>query len=333
MIKVKSLATDEIGFNEALAAAGIHAVETDLAELIVQLADDTSSHILVPAIHRNRAEIRELFAAELGDGRASTDDPERAGRGRARAPAREVPLASRWASAGRTSRSPRPGRSASWSPRATGGCAPTLPEVLITVMGIEKLVPTWQDLEVFLQLLPRSSTGERMNPYTSFWTGVREGDGPREFHLVLLDNGRTDVAGRRGRPPDAALHPLPRLPERLPGLRARGRPRLRVGLPGADRGDPHAPAARARARPARCPTPPACAAPATRCARWRSTSREVLVHLRGRVVEETGSRAIPSTPACAALALGVLPRRCATSAPSAWRAPRQRRRSRACPGR
>jgi L-lactate dehydrogenase complex protein LldF len=80
----------------------------------------------------------------------------------------------------------------------------TLPEVLITVMGIEKVLPEWQDLEVFLQLLPRSSTGERMNPYTSLWTGVTPGDGPREFHLVLLDNGRTDVlADETGR---AALH-------------------------------------------------------------------------------------------------------------------------------
>jgi L-lactate dehydrogenase complex protein LldF len=69
----------------------------------------------------------------------------------------------------------------------------TLPQTLITVMGIEKLVPTWRDLEVFLQLLPRSSTGERMNPYTSLWAGVTPGDGPEEFHLVLLDNGRTAV--------------------------------------------------------------------------------------------------------------------------------------------
>jgi len=80
----------------------------------------------------------------------------------------------------------------------------TLPEVLITVMGIEKLLPTFGDLAVFLQLLPRSSTGERMNPYTSMWTGVTEGDGPREFHLVLLDNGRTAVlADEAGR---SALH-------------------------------------------------------------------------------------------------------------------------------
>ena len=80
----------------------------------------------------------------------------------------------------------------------------TLPETLITVMGIEKLVPTFEDLEVFLQLLPRSSTGERMNPYTSMWTGVTEGDGPQEFHLVLLDNGRSAVlSDPKGR---SALH-------------------------------------------------------------------------------------------------------------------------------
>jgi len=74
-----------------------------------------------------------------------------------------------------------------------GRMCTTLPRVLVTVMGIEKVVPEWRDIEVFAQLLPRSSTAERMNPYTSFWTGVRPGDGPEEFHLVLLDNGRTDV--------------------------------------------------------------------------------------------------------------------------------------------
>jgi len=93
----------------------------------------------------------------------------------------------------------------------------TLPQTLITVMGIEKVIPSWADLGVFLQLLPRSSTGERMNPYTSLWTGVTPGDGPRRFHLVLLDNGRTaalaDETGRQ------ALHCNPLF--RVPGTCAR----------------------------------------------------------------------------------------------------------------
>jgi L-lactate dehydrogenase complex protein LldF len=76
-----------------------------------------------------------------------------------------------------------------------GRMCTTLPQVLVTVLGIEKLLPRFSDLEVFLQLLPRSSTGERMNPYTSLWTGVTAEDGPEELHVVLLDNGRTRVLG------------------------------------------------------------------------------------------------------------------------------------------
>src|ERR1700680_1609946 len=71
----------------------------------------------------------------------------------------------------------------------------TRPQTLISVVGIEKILPSWRDLEVFLALLPRSSTAERMNPYTSTWTGVTPGDGPQAFHLVLLDNGRTGALG------------------------------------------------------------------------------------------------------------------------------------------
>ena len=154
-----------------------------------------------------------------------------------------------------------------------GRMCTTLPEVLVTVMGIEKLVPSWRDMEVFLQLLPRSSTGERMNPYTSFWTGVRPGDGPREFHLVLLDNGRTDVlADQVGRQALRCIRCSACL-NVVPGLLARRRPRLRVRLSGADRGDPDAAAARPARRAARCRTRRPCAAPATRSARWRSTSR------------------------------------------------------------
>ncbi len=200
VVKVKSMATQEIALNEALADAGIEAFETDLAELIVQLGDDKPSHILVPAIHKNRAEIRELFARTLpGVDPELTDDPA-ALAGAARQHLRERFLTAKVGISGANFAVADTGTLSVVESEGNGRMCLTLPETLITVMGIEKLVPTWQDLEVFLQLLPRSSTGERMNPYTSLWTGVHEGDGPQSFHLVLLDNGRTavlaDEAGR-----------------------------------------------------------------------------------------------------------------------------------------
>jgi L-lactate dehydrogenase complex protein LldF len=204
VIKVKSMATQEIGLNEALEAAGIEPVETDLAELIVQLGHDKPSHILVPAIHRNRSEIREIFLREMpGVDPALTDEPTVLA-GAARRYLRETFLATKVAVSGANFAIAESGTLAVVESEGNGRMCLTLPETLITVMGIEKLVPTWRDLEVFLQLLPRSSTGERMNPYTSMWTGVTPGDGPQSFHLVLLDNGRSAVlADEVGR---AALH-------------------------------------------------------------------------------------------------------------------------------
>jgi L-lactate dehydrogenase complex protein LldF len=204
VVKVKSMATQEIGLNEALAAAGIAAWETDLAELIVQLGHDSPSHILVPAIHRNRAEIREIFLREMGGAGLPappdlTDEP-RALAEAARLHLRRKFLEAEVAVSGANFAVAETGTLAVVESEGNGRMCLTLPRVLITVMGIEKLVPTWRDLEVFLQLLPRSSTGERMNPYTSMWTGVHPGDGPREFHLVLLDNGRTaTLADPQGR--------------------------------------------------------------------------------------------------------------------------------------
>jgi L-lactate dehydrogenase complex protein LldF len=193
VVKVKSMATQEIGLNEALEAAGIAAHETDLAELIVQLGDDKPSHILVPAIHKNRAEIREIFLRTMpGVDPALTDEPRRLAMA-ARAHLRERFLRARVAISGANFAVAETGTLAVVESEGNGRMCLTLPQTLITVMGIEKLVPTWRDLEVFLQLLPRSSTGERMNPYTSLWAGVTPGDGPQEFHLVLIDNGRTAV--------------------------------------------------------------------------------------------------------------------------------------------
>ncbi|GAA4563998.1 LutB/LldF family L-lactate oxidation iron-sulfur protein [Micromonospora coerulea] len=193
VMKVKSMATQEIGLNEALEAAGITPVETDLAELIVQLGRDRPSHILVPAIHRNRAEIREVFLREMpGVDPALSDEPA-ALAAAARRHLRETFLSTRVAVSGANFAVAETGTLAVVESEGNGRMCLTLPETLITVMGIEKVVPSWDDLAVFLQLLPRASTGERMNPYTSMWTGVTPGDGPQAFHLVLLDNGRSAV--------------------------------------------------------------------------------------------------------------------------------------------
>ena len=197
VVKVKSMATQEIGLNEALAAAGITATETDLAELIVQLGHDKPSHILVPAIHRNRSEIREIFAREMPDVDPGLTDEPRVLAEAARRHLRRKFLTADVAISGANFAVAETGTLAVVESEGNGRMCLTLPRTLITVMGIEKLVPTWRDLEVYLQLLPRSSTGERMNPYTSMWTGATEG---QDFHLVLLDNGRTaTLADPRGR--------------------------------------------------------------------------------------------------------------------------------------
>jgi L-lactate dehydrogenase complex protein LldF len=191
VVKVKSLTTDEIGLNDALAAQGVHAIETDLAELILQLDGDWSSHILVPAIHRNRSEIRDIFARTIAPGLASNEPGELAEA--ARLYLRERFLAAKVGVSGGNFGVAETGTIVVVESEGNGRMCTTLPPVLVSVLGIEKLVPTFADLEVFLQLLPRSSTGERMNPYTSLWTGVSPGDGPEELHVVLLDNGRTRV--------------------------------------------------------------------------------------------------------------------------------------------
>jgi L-lactate dehydrogenase complex protein LldF len=191
VVKVKSLTTDEIQLNDTLETAGIGVVETDLAELICQLAGEQPSHILVPAIHKNRVEIRDLFRRELDLPDLSDEPSELAGA--ARAHLRKKFLEARVAISGANFGVAETGTLCVVESEGNGRFCTTLPRTLITVLGIEKLVPEPEDLEVFLQLLPRSSTGERMNPYTSLWTGVTPNDGPQEFHVVLLDNGRTDV--------------------------------------------------------------------------------------------------------------------------------------------
>ena len=203
-VKVKSMATQEIDMNEALEAAGIAAWETDLAELIVQLGHDRPSHFLVPAIHRNRSEVREIFLDEMATyGKPPPEglDSEPAHlAGAARLHLREKFLRAAVAISGANFAVAETGTLVVVESEGNGRMCLTLPDTLISVVGIEKVLPTVDDLEVFLQLLPRSSTAERMNPYNSLWTGPTDGDGPKHTHVVLIDNGRTnvlaDVAGR-----------------------------------------------------------------------------------------------------------------------------------------
>ncbi len=193
LVKVKSMATQEIGLNEALEEEGITAHETDLAELIVQLAHDTPSHILVPAIHYNRTEIRDIFVKEMEDAPEGLTDEPATLADAARLHLRRRFLSATFGVSGANFAVADTGTLVVLESEGNGRMCLTLPETLVSVVGVEKLLPTYTDLEVFLQLLPRSSTGERMNPYTTLWTGVTPGDGPSEVHIVLLDNGRANV--------------------------------------------------------------------------------------------------------------------------------------------
>jgi len=191
VIKIKSMTTEEISLNKGLEAAGIKAYETDLAELIIQLGHDLPSHIVVPALHKNRQQIREIFKREmnlpdLGDQPADLAEA-------ARVFLRERFLRVKTGVSGANFLIAETGGVCVTESEGNGRMCLTLPETLITIAGIEKIIPRFQDLEVFLQLLPRSATGERMNPYNSIWTGIHPTDGPRAFHIVLMDNARTKI--------------------------------------------------------------------------------------------------------------------------------------------
>ena len=191
VIKVKTMTSDETRLNAALEAAGITPYETDLADLIIQLGRDRPSHIVVPALHRNRMEIRRIFLERMGL-RELGNGPEDLTNA-ARRYLREKFLRVKVGISGANFAIAETGSICVVESEGNGRMCISLPRVLITLVGIEKVIPRFSDLEVFLQLLPRSATGERMNPYNSIWNGVAQGDGPEEFHVVLLDNGRTQV--------------------------------------------------------------------------------------------------------------------------------------------
>jgi len=194
VIKIKSMTTAEIHLNPFLQAAGISVFETDLAEIILQLGDDEPSHIVVPALHVNRGQVREIFARSMGLEDLS-DDPH-ALTAAARTYLRQKFLNIPVAIGGANFLIAETGSVAVVESEGNGRMCLTLPRTLITLAGIEKVLPRFQDLEVMLQVLARSATGERMNPYTSLWTGVTPGDGPERFHVILLDNERSPMLSR-----------------------------------------------------------------------------------------------------------------------------------------
>jgi L-lactate dehydrogenase complex protein LldF len=196
VIKIKTMTSAEIQLNPAIEAAGIKAFETDLAEIILQLGEDEPSHIVVPALHVNRTQVRDIFARKMNLPDLS-DDPKELTNA-ARTFLREKFLRVPTAISGANFLIAETGSVMIVESEGNGRMCLTLPRTMITLAGIEKVIPRFQDLEIMLQVLARSATGERMNPYSSLWTGVTPGDGPQRLHVVLLDNGRSDILARRG---------------------------------------------------------------------------------------------------------------------------------------
>ncbi len=195
VIKIKTMTSAEIQLNPFLEASGVKAYETDLAEIILQLGEEEPSHIVVPALHVNRSQVREIFSRTMGL-KDLSDDPKEltnAARNYLRQKFLKIPTAI----SGANFLVAETGTVVVVESEGNGRMCLTLPKTMITLAGIEKVLPRFQDLEVMLQLLARSATGERMNPYNSLWTGVTPGDGPQRFHVVLLDNGRSSILAKK----------------------------------------------------------------------------------------------------------------------------------------
>jgi len=191
VVKSKSMTTEETHLNDALEAAGMQVVETDLGEYIIQLAGEPPSHIIAPAIHKTRGQIAELFNAELG--MPLTDDVARL-TSTARATLRDRFAAADVGISGVNFAIAETGTIVIVENEGNIRLTTSLPRIHIAVMGIEKVLPRFADLDVFLKLLPRSGTGQRLTTYQSYITGTKRqltDEGPEELHIVLLDNGRS----------------------------------------------------------------------------------------------------------------------------------------------
>jgi L-lactate dehydrogenase complex protein LldF len=185
------MTTEETHLNDALEAAGMQVVETDLGEYIIQLADEPPSHIIAPAIHKTRQQVSELFTAELG--MTPTDDIAQM-TSTARATLRDRFASADVGISGVNFAIAETGTIVIVENEGNIRLTTSLPRIHIAMMGIEKVIPRFADLDVFLKLLPRSGTGQRLTTYQSFITGIKRhatDEGPDELHIVLLDNGRS----------------------------------------------------------------------------------------------------------------------------------------------
>lgn len=191
VVKSKSMTTEEIHLNAALERAGMQVVETDLGEYIIQLAHETPSHIIAPAIHKTKRQIAELFTTELG--MAPTDDVDQL-TSTARTTLRERFAAADVGISGVNFGIAETGTIVIVENEGNIRLTTSLPRTHIAVMGIEKLLPRFSDLDVFLKLLPRSGAGQALTTYQSFITGTKRSpshEGPEELHIIVLDNGRS----------------------------------------------------------------------------------------------------------------------------------------------
>jgi L-lactate dehydrogenase complex protein LldF len=195
VVKSKSMLSEEIGVNEALARAGVDVVETDLGEWIVQLARETPSHLILPAIHKPRAQIQALFEAEARTPLAA-DTATLAGFARGRL--REEFARADLGISGCNFAVAETGSVVLFTNEGNGRMVTTLPKTHVVVMGMERIVPSFDDLELMASLLPRSATGQKLTTYMNVVTGPRregELDGAEELHVIVVDAGRSRVLG------------------------------------------------------------------------------------------------------------------------------------------
>lgn len=193
VVKGKSMASEEVALNHALQAHGIRALETDLGEYIIQLAGTFPSHIMVPALHLTKEGIADLFHEKLGVP-VSSDPAQLTALARRRL--REEFLSAEMGVTGANFLVAETGTLVLVTNEGNGRMCSTLPPIHVAIAGFDKVIPDWESLAVLLKVLARSATGQRISTYTSFITGPRRNDaenGPREFHLVLIDNGRTAI--------------------------------------------------------------------------------------------------------------------------------------------